>query len=139
MRTQILTACFALNFPMVVNAATEFICVHTCPPTERREFCDTTFVEDKDDVMFSLTDDVAKAFGQMQDGRLVQTIWKTHSKSADLLVLVSDINDWQAGVQIAAFDLTSNEFAMSGLLLENRNSKKPISYQVVGKCSASMQ
>ena len=87
-----MTFCFAIFVQTVETAATEFTCLHTCPPKAEGEFCDTTFVEVEDEFVVSLTDDALKAVGQLQDGRLANVFWKPFVKSADRMVLVSEIN-----------------------------------------------
>ena len=122
---------------MLVSAATEFNCFHTCPPLIERDFCETTFVEIKDDFVVSLTDDVLKAVGQLEDGRFANVFWKPLIKSADRMVLVSKINKDFLGAQIAAFDLVSKNFTMGAMGVGLGAGAKSESYQGVGKCSAT--
>ena len=137
MRTKLVISCLAFSFPMAVCAATEFNRFHTCPPLIDGEFCDTTFVQIKDDFVVSLTDDVFKAVGQLEDGRFANVFWKPLIKSADRMVLVSEINKDFLGAQIAAFDLVSKNFTMGAMGVGRGAGAKSESYQVVGKCSAT--
>ena len=134
MPTKLAILCLALNFPMAVNANSEFSCLHTCPPSVEGEFCDTTFVEIEEDFV-SLTDDVLKAVGQLQDGRLANVFWKPLVKSDDRMVLVSEFNKDFLGAQIAAFDFVSKNFTMGAMGVSRGKGAYSENYQVVGKCS----
>ena len=87
--------------------------------------------------MVSLTDDVLKAVGQLEDGRFANVFWKPLIKSADRMVLVSEINKDFLGAQIVAFDLVSKNFTMGAMGVGLGAGAKSESYQVVGKCSAT--
>ena len=121
---------------MAVCADTEFNCFHTCPPLIDGEFCDTTFVQVENSFV-TLTDDVMKATGQLEDGRLSNAFWHVLSRSADHVILVSEINKDFLGAQIAAFDLVSKNFTMGAMGVGRGAGAKSESYQVVGKCSAT--
>jgi hypothetical protein len=137
MRTKLVISCLTLSFPTLVSAATEFDCLHTCPPLIEGEFCNTTFVEIKDDFMVSLTDDVLKAVGQLEDGRLANVFWKPLIKYDDRMILVSDVDtDDVLGAQIAVFDFVSKNFTMGAIGVVLSAGAKSESYQVVGKCTA---
>jgi len=134
MRIKIASLCFAFAAPMVVDADTEFTCLHTCPPYVEGEFCDTTFVQVENSFV-TLTDDVMKATGQLQDGRFSNVFWHVLTRTADRMVLVSEINKDFLGAQIAAFDLSSKNFTMGAMGVGRGEGAKSEGFQVVGKCN----
>jgi hypothetical protein len=124
---------------MVVSAATEFSCLHTCPPFVEGEFCETTF-EKLDDRFFTFTDDVVKAVGQLQDGRFVHFIWEILKESKDRLILVTDVDtDDVLGAQIAAFHLGTKNFTMGAIGVVLSEGAKSEGYKVAGKCTITQQ
>ena len=133
-RIKLVISCLTIVVPIGVNADPEFTCLHTCPPYVEGAFCETTFVEVKDDLAVSLTDDTSKAVGQLEDGRLANVFWTPLIKSADRIVLVSEINEDYLGAQIAAFDLETKNFTMGALAVGRGKGAKSESYQVAGKC-----
>ena len=138
MRVKFASLCFAFTAPMAVAADTEFTCLHTCPPHIEGEFCDTTFVQVENSFV-TLTDDVMKATGQSKDGRLANAFWHVLSRSADRMVLVSEINKDFLGAQIAAFDLSSKNFTMGAMGVGRGEGAKSEGFQVAGKCHVNTQ